>query len=195
MVLVIMGINMNARFLTDKSRTGYLEKDLYFTEDNTLYQSKDGTIYIVPRGFVTDFYSIPDMLAWITGDSAERDPRPAIVHDFGCAFHGLLKVRMTVNELIQYGYLTKHYSELRKRDFTVCNDIPSTFLEFIPMDKGQVNNILDEAMEALKVPRRQLIRAGVCFNFNWYWTGQQYDMSRVYTIYNHYKRKGLKNET
>lgn len=187
---------MDARFLTDESRIGHLEKDLYFTQDNTLYQSKDGNIYLVPRGFVTDLYSIPDMLAWITGDSAERDPRPSIVHDFGCAFHGLLRVRgMGTNDLIQYGYLTKHYSELRKRDFTVCTDIPTCFLEFIPMSKGQVNDILGEAMSSLQVPKRTLIRWGVAFNFNWYWTGQEYNMDKTYTIYNHYKRKGLKNET
>lgn len=185
-----MGINMQARFLTDESRLGHLEKDLYFCNDNTLFQDSKGNIYIVPRGFVTDFYSIPDMLAWITGDSAERDPRPAIVHDFGCAFHGLLKVRgMQVRDLIQYGYLTKHYSELRKKDYNVCMDIPECFLEFIPMSKGEVNDILGEAMECLNVPRRKLIRAGVCFNINWYWTGTTYDFKKLYTIYNHYKRK------
>ena len=68
-------------------------------------------------------------------------------------------------------------------------DIPDTFLEFVPMSKGQVNDILGEAMEALKIPRRKLIRAGVCFNINWYWTKSPFDMSKIYTIYNHYKRR------
>lgn len=181
---------MQARFLTEESRIGYLTKDLYYTEDNTLFQDSKGNIYIVPRGFVTDFYSIPNLTAWLVGDSAERDPRPALVHDFGCAFHGLLRVRgMQVRDLIQYGYLTKHYSDLRKQDFNICTDIPECFLEFIPMSKGQVNDILGEAMECLKIPRRGLIRAGVCFNINWYWTASKFDMSKIYTIYNHYKRK------
>ena len=186
---------MQARFLTDESRLGHLEKDLYFCQDNTLYQSKDGSIYLVPRGFVTDLYSIPDITAWIVGDSAERDPRPSIVHDFGCAFHGLLKVRgMTVHDLIVYGYLTKHYSELRGKDYNICTDIPECFLEFVPMSKGEVNDILGEAMAALCIPRRKLIRLGVCFNFNWYWTRSEFDFSKIYKIYNHYKRRGLKTK-
>lgn len=181
---------MEARFLTDESRIGHLEKDLYFCLDNTLYQDSDGGIYLVPRGFVTDLYSIPDLTAWIVGDSAERDPRPSIVHDFGCAFHGLIKVRgMTVHDLIVYGYLTKHYSDERECDYQVCMDIPESFLEFIPMSKGQVNDVLGRAMHSLNVPRRHLIRAGVCFNFNWYWTGQEYNWNKLYKINNHYKRR------
>ena len=57
------------------------------------------------------------------------------------------------------------------------------------MSKGDVNNILGEAMDCLQIPRRWLIRAGVCFNINWYWTASKFDMSKIYTIYNHYKRK------
>ena len=34
---------MQARFLTDESRVGYLEKDLYFCEDNTLFQDNMDT--------------------------------------------------------------------------------------------------------------------------------------------------------
>ena len=101
---------------------------------------------------------------------------------------------MTVRDLIQYGYLTKHYSELRGKDYNICTDIPECFLEFVPMSKGEVNDILGEAMAALCIPHRKLIRLGVCFNFNWYWTRSEFRFDKIYKIYNHYKRRGLKTK-
>lgn len=183
---------MQARFLTDKSRLGHLDKDLYYCLDNVLYQDSDGSIYLVPRGFVTDLYSIPNCTAWLVGDSAGRDPRPALVHDFGCAYHQLLKVRgLTVNDLIVYGYLTKHYCEIQEKDLQVCHNIPKEFLQLVDVTKGSVNDLLGRAMECTNIPtlERKKIRAGVTLNFNYFWTGQKYNWDTLYKIANHYKRK------
>lgn len=177
------------KFLTDRQRTDRYGDGYYICLDNTLYKATDGSIYLVPRNFVTDNYSIPNACACIVGDSVERDCRPSWVHDFGCAYHALLKLTLTEQQLIKLGYLITHNSEDRDRLYRVCENIPKMYLQLVPVTKGEINNLLGEMMDSLLVPKRKLIRAGVCFNFNWYWTGQKYDFKKLYEVDNHYGNK------
>lgn len=180
---------MKARFLTSKPRLEYYEDDLYLTVDNTLFQDTDGVIYLVPRNFITDLYSIPNCLSFLVGDSAGRDPRPALVHDFGCASHQLIKVNLTRQDLINYNYLTIHHSRERNNAFLICEDIPIELLTLVSVSKGDINDMLGRMMESLNVPKRNLIRAGVAFNFNWYWEVYPYNLETdCYKVVNHYKR-------
>lgn len=182
-------MNNRCRFLTSKARLEYYQNDLYLCLDNTLFQDEDGQIYLVPRNFVTDLYSIPNGLAWLVGDSAGRDPRPAILHDYLCEYHQGIRVKLTRYELINYGYLTIHYSKERNRGFIVCKDIPVEYLELTKMfSKGETNDFLRRAMKSLDVPKRKLIGGGICFNFNYLWSYSKLNLDNIYKIDNHYKR-------
>lgn len=176
------------RFLTSTERIERYDDGLYIILDNMLYQDDDGTIYLVPRNFVTDNYSIPNWTAWVVGDSVERDLRPSWIHDFICAYHKAIKVNLTRADLINKGYYHPHYSAYRDRGYLVCEDIPKKYLELVPFSKGEANNLLGRAMEGLKVPKRKAIRIGVAFNFNWYWTKKPYHWGMLYEVTNHYDK-------
>ena len=176
------------RFLTSTERIERYDDGLYIILDNMLYQDDNGTIYLVPRNFVTDNYSIPNWTAWIVGDSAERDLRPSWIHDFICAYHKAIKVKLTRADLINKGYYHPHYSAYRDKGYLVCEDIPKRYLELVPFTKGEANDLLGRAMEGLKVPRRKAIRIGVAFNFNWYWTKKPYHWGMLYEVTNHYDK-------
>ena len=160
-------------FLTDKARYEDYYKDLKISLDNVLYKDHDGTIYLCPRNFVTDLYSIPNALAWLVGDSAGRDCRPALLHDFICATHKAIQVNLTEAQLKE-----------------VCEDIPINYLSLVTFSKGQANNILGRAMESLDIDKRKLIRVGVAFNFNYYWNwDKDYSLKdNCYKLYQHYDR-------
>lgn len=177
-------------FLTDKARYEDYYKDLKISLDNVLYKDHDGTIYLCPRNFVTDLYSIPNALAWIVGDSAGRDCRPALIHDFICATHKAIKVNLTEAQLKGLGYLHTHYSNSRDIYIEVCEDIPINYLSLVTFSKGQANNILGRAMESLDIDKRRLIRVGVAFNFNYYWNwDKDYSLKdNCYKLYQHYDR-------
>lgn len=176
-------------FITDKARFEDYEKDLKIVLDNIVYlDKKTQSLYLAPRNFVTDLYSIPNGLAWLVGDSAGRDCRPAIIHDFGCAYHKLLKVELSPAQLARLGYLHKHHSTSRNIDVMVCEDIPEQYLSLVDVTKGSVNDLFGRMMNDLKLSRRKLIRAGVAFNFNFYWSKKDFDWNNLYKIDNHYKR-------
>lgn len=178
----------NMRFLTSTPRVQHYKDDLWIMRDNLLYQDDNGKVYLVPRNFVTDFYSIPNWCDYLTGDSAGRTPEPCLVHDFGCAYHAVLEVQLTPDELLMYEYLHGHYDEKNDVLLTVCEDVPEEMLKLRPVTKGEINNMLGRMMRDLDVPKRHLIRFGVCFNFNFYWTGKQYTSDKLYKVDNHYKR-------
>ena len=175
-------------FLTYKVRCQDYYKDLKLVVDNVLYQDDDGSIYLVPRNFVTDLYSIPNIFAFVVGDSAGRDTRPSIVHDFGCAYHKLIKVDLTKEQLKRLGYLRAHYSQEQQATITVCEDIPTYYLSFKEVTKGSINDMFGRMMDCLRIDKRGLIRAGVAFNFNFYFKKAPYTLLDCYKITNHYKR-------
>lgn len=176
------------KFLTYKVRCQDYYKDLKLVLDNVLYQDDDNTIYIVPRYFVTDLYSIPNICAFLVGDSAGRDTRPSIVHDFGCAYHKLIKVNLTKPQLERLGYLRQHYSDIQQCEITICEDIPTCYLEFVEVTKGSINDMFGRMMECLNIDKRGLIRLGVAFNFNFYLKKYPYSLKDCYSITNHYER-------
>lgn len=176
------------QFLTSLPRVQYFQNDLWIMRDNLLYQDDDYKVYLVPRNFVTDFYSIPNWVDFLTGDSAGRNPEPCLVHDFGCAYHALLEVALTPDELRECEFIHEHYDEKNDVMLTVCENIPEELLSLKPVTKGEINDMLGRMMRDLDIPKRGLIRLGVCFNFNFYWTGKDYDFSKLYKIDNHYER-------
>lgn len=183
---------MVTRFLTDSPCLTYWKKDLYLLRDNVIFR-KDNKIYLVPRGFITDFYSIPNWIATPVGDSAGRDQRPALLHDFICAYHSAIVVKLSEQQLEKLGYLYKEYDSLLEEKVTKCKDIPQYYLELVPFTKVEANNILYDGMKSLMVDKAIPIRLGVAFNFNWYITKNTYNWDRLYKLDNHYNREGIVN--
>lgn len=153
--------------LTEKVRIEQTSKKRIFKIlDNELYQDNDGYLYIVPRYFQTDNYSIPLWVAVIGGSPVDVCITPSHLHDYACDTHSMVYTTLTIEELKEKNLL--RFSESRK--MWVCEDIPKEYLKIRPFNKLQANNLLYRAMKASGVTliRRVIIRLGVCLNLNWY---------------------------
>ena len=80
------------KWITDNSRIEKLsEANKWRMIDNELFQDEDGSIYLTPRNYETDNYTIPDWIAWLGGNKSKWDIRPSHIHDFGCQYHQLIR--------------------------------------------------------------------------------------------------------
>ena len=81
------------RFLTQKVRMEQCcQRRYWHTLDNELYKDDDGTIYIVPRHFKTDNFTIPSWVAFLAGSPVDFRVEPSHVHDIQCDFHKAIYV-------------------------------------------------------------------------------------------------------
>lgn len=162
------------------------EPNYWCTKHNQLFKDKDGTIYLVPRYFITDGYTIPDWIAWLGGGRMKWDIRPAIGHDFDCKFHQCIKVHLTEKELIEKGYLRDHKKILGEEwcIIPVCEDIPIEYLSIEPVTFNQANAKFKRMMLAtdhIKKWRVNLMRFAVNFNIGWLKSGREkIDLSKIY---------------
>lgn len=167
------------KWLTDKSRIEQSNNvNDWFLLDNELYQDEDGSVYIIPRNYKTDNYTIPDWIAWLGGNKSKYDVRPSHLHDFGCQYHQLIKVNITEQNLHKFKYLRIF------RDKIVCEDIPIKFLSLVPITKWEIDCMFKRAMKSTKViPPKiyNLFRGGVFFNFGWLGKHPPFDLKRIYT--------------
>ena len=162
-------------WLTDKSRIeqGNNVNEWYLL-DNELYKDENGSIYLVPRGYKTDNYTIPDWIAWLGGNKSKWDVRPSHIHDFICQYHGAIKIN---SNAIIYNYLKIFQNK------KVCEDIPIEYLSFKPMTKWQADCLFKRAMKATTtIPKKiyNLYRCGVVFNFGWLGNHPPYDFKEIY---------------
>lgn len=168
------------KWLTTKSRLQQANKpNKWYLIDNELFQDEDGSIYLVPRNYLTDNYTIPDWVAWVAGCKSKYDVRPAHIHDFGCQFKQLLKVRLNEQGLRKLGYMRK------KDDIFVCEDIPREFLEVIPVTKWEIDCLFKRAMRATREISNYtscVYRGGVFFNIGWLGKHKAFDLNKIYTI-------------
>ncbi len=168
------------KWITDNSRLEKLsEANKWLMVDNELFQDEDGSIYLTPRNYKTDNYTIPDWVAWLGGNKSKWDVRPSHLHDFGCQYHQLIKVNINESTLRKLRYLRVHKNKL------VCEDIPTKFLSLIPVTKWEIDCLFKRAMKATKtIPARvyNLYRGGVFFNFGWLGVHNPFDLSKIYTI-------------
>ena len=166
-------------WLTDKSRLEQSnEPNDWFLLDNELYKDEDGAIYLVPRNYKTDNYTVPDWVAWLAGSKAKWDVRPSHIHDFGCQFHQLIRITLTEQQLRQMRFLRTHHDKI------ICENLPIKFLEIIPVTKWEIDCLFKRAMKATKViPAKvyNLFRGGVFFNFGWLGNHPPFDLSKIYT--------------
>ena len=156
------------KFLTQKVRLEQCHERRYWhTLDNELFQDDDGTIYIVPRYFKTDNYTIPMFAAIIGGSPVDFRVEPSHLHDQICLATKGVYTTLTKEELIEKGY----YRFSEKRQLWVCEDIPKEYLAQRSFTKKQANDILWRALCATNTPliNRVIIRLGTIFNIGWYW--------------------------
>ena len=166
------------KWITDNSRIEKLsEANKWRMIDNELFQDEDGSIYLTPRNYETDNYTIPDWVAWLGGNKSKWDIRPSHIHDFGCQYHQLIKVKLNETGLRRLRYLRVNKNKL------ICEDIPTKFLELIPVTKWEIDCLFKRAMKATgTIPARvyNLYRGGVFFNFGWLGKHPPYDLNKIY---------------
>ena len=168
------------KWITDNSRLEKLsEANKWLMVDNELFQDEDGSIYLTPRNYETDNYTIPDWVAWLGGNKSKWDIRPSHIHDFGCQYHQLIRVKLNETGLRRLRYLRVNKNKL------ICEDIPIKFLSLIPVTKWEIDCLFKRAMKATKtIPARvyNLYRGGVFFNFGWLGNHPPFDLSKIYTV-------------
>ena len=150
-------------WLTDKSPILQSDKP---NKIETLYNQiyyHEGIAYFIPRGLVTDGYTIPFNI-----DKCKRDVRPSVLHDIASRFHQLIIVDLPAR------YLENTYL-VDIEDITVAKDIPIEQLKVIDVSFNKANNLLKESMKDLGIPTSicNLYRLAVNFNLNWLFTGKE----------------------
>ena len=156
------------RFLTQKVRMEQCcQRRYWHTLDNELYKDDDDTIYIVPRHFKTDNYTIPMFVAILAGSPVDFRVEPSHLHDHVCDSASCVYITLTEEELMEKGY----YRFSEKRQLWVCEDIPK---EYLAVKKGftkkQCNDLFWRALCATNIPTvsRITLRLGVIFNIGWF---------------------------
>jgi len=171
-------------FLTAKAEMEQTEKDgIWRTLHNQLFMDVDGQIYLVPRNYLTDGYTIPSWIAWLGGGKMQWDIRPSIGHDFECQYHQELVVKLKLEELSQKGFLRNHTTPDNKV-ILVCDNIPAEFLELRNTTFKNVNAKflrMMQATRAIKAWRSKLMFGAVHLNVGWLASGKKpFDLSKIY---------------
>ena len=100
----------NGVFLTGKSRFEQTDiEGIWKTLDNQLYLDEDNTLYLVPRYFLTDGYTIPNWIAWLGGSKMQWDTRCSTQHDFECKFHKIIIVNLSIAQLKKMKFLKENH--------------------------------------------------------------------------------------
>jgi hypothetical protein len=172
------------RFITSMAETEQSEDNgKWYTEHNQLFEDEDGKIYLVPRNYKTDGYTIPNWIAWLGGGKMQWDIRPAIGHDFECQYHSEILVKLSFPELVEMGFLKP--KEKGGKSILICKNIPVEFLEVRKTTFNRVNSKFKRMMMAtknLKQWRINLMRGAVNLNPGWIATrNNNFDISKIYT--------------
>ena len=172
-----------AEYITGKAVLAQSDENgEWFTLHNQLFLDNNSKLYYVPRYFMTDGYTIPKALAFIGGSKMEWDIRPAILHDFECRYHKVLRVQgVSINDLRERGYLR----EIDKNGvkITVCENLPVEYLVLEDTTFNRANCRFKRGLQALgsvKPWRVDMMRFAVNFNVSWIWSKKEFDFSKIY---------------
>ncbi len=153
------------KFLTTAARIEQLpQKGMYKLLDNELYKDDDGSIYLAWRGFETDNFT------WI--NSGDWDTRCSHLHDVGCKYHQMVKVKLNEHQLKMLRLLKVKGSKI------VCENIPTKFLHVVDVSGHWINNLFYRMLRDADCPKtpktiQLLYRTGVAFNFGWFKSGKE----------------------
>ena len=153
------------RFITGHSRTEQLdEPGLWKTLDNQLFKDNDGSIYLVPRNFKTDGFTIPNWIAWIGGGKMQWDTRCSSQHDLECRYAQVIRVKASEQFLRRVGLVRVH------KDKVVCEDIPRILLEIQNVTFTQANDRFARMLTLTNIPKWRIkpMRLAVNLNPNWH---------------------------
>lgn len=153
------------RWITSHSRLEQVDEDLYQLIDNELFEDIDKTLYLAPRGTVTDNFTRP------FGNKQKYDVRPSHIHDIGCRYKQLIVVDRAVETLISAGLLQGRENNKK----IILEDVPRDLLKIIDVTKIEVDNLFKRMCEASNMPKSAvwLYRAGVFCNVGWLWSGKE----------------------
>lgn len=171
-------------FLTARAAVKQTAEDgIWQTLHNQLYMDDDGQLYLVPRYYETDGYTIPLWIAWLGGGKMEWDIRPSTAHDFECQYHQELIVTISKTLLKQKGFLRKHITE-NKEEVWICEDIPIEFLKVRNTTFKKVNAKFYRMMLAasdIKNWRAKMMFYAVHLNIGWLNSGKKpFDLGKIY---------------
>ena len=167
----------NGAFLTGKSRFEQTDiEGIWKTLDNQLYLDEDNTLFLVPRYFLTDGYTIPNWIAWLGGSKMQWDTRCSTQHDFECKFHKVIIVNLSIAQLKKMKFLKE------KDGMTICENIPKRFLKIQDTTFNQTNSRFKRMLKASGISplRLNILRAGVNFNIGWLWSKQELNVDDIY---------------
>ena len=168
------------KFLTSYSRlqqTGYPEK--WKLIDNQLYKDDDGTIYLCPRNYITDGFTIPKTLQIVAGSKMEYDTRASSQHDFECSYHKVIIIDATENKLRRMKLL--HVAN----GMDVCEDIPIDLLKIKDTTFKKTNDRFIRMLASVNnIPnwRRFLIGHAVSLNASWLIVKHELDVNLIYKV-------------
>lgn len=175
--------------VTSISRIEQIEEEpkKYILLDNSIYWDDDGSLYLVPRNYKSDGYTIPNWIAWLGGGKMEYDLRPAHFHDFICQYHAAIKIsKVNLTTLRKRRLIRSHYNQDTQHWLTIAEDIPVKYLDYVHFTKWEADCIFKRIMKSTKtIPawRVGLMRFGVFFNINWCRSGKKdYDFSKCYKV-------------
>ena len=164
-------------FLTGKSRFEQTDiEGLWKTQDNLLYLDENGLIYLTPRYFITDGYTIPSIVAWIAGGKMQYDTRCSTQHDFECKYKKVIIVNLSLLQLRKMKLLRE------KNGMTVCDNIPKRFLKIKDTSFFETNLRFQRMLKAsgMHPIRRWTLFFGTCLNLAWFWTKNTLNRTYIY---------------
>lgn len=167
-------------FLTAHSRLeqlGYPEK--WKLIDNQLYKDDDGTIYLCPRNYITDGFTIPNGLSIIAGSKMNYDTRASSQHDFECSYHKVIVINMSEQRLRSMGLLRT------LNGMNICDNIPLKFLTIKNTTFKETNARFVRMLQSVNnIPawRRILIGKAVSLNVGWLFSEHSLDKSKIYEV-------------
>lgn len=172
-------------FLTDRAEMQQSNIDgKWITEHNQLYIDYDCTIYLTPRNYISDGYTIPNWIAWLGGGKMQWDIRPSLQHDIECQYHQGIIVNLSIEELQEKQLLYFDIDEDNK--FMRCKDIPQEYLIIKDLTFKQVNDKFKRAMEAtqsIKQWRINAMRFAVNLNVGWLSSGKKkLSLEKIYKL-------------
>jgi len=160
------------KFLTSASRIEQVGNRKYKLLDNELYKDDDGSIYLAWQNYVTDNFT------WINSNG--YDTRCAHIHDVGCQFHSVVRIKLTEEKLKALRYLCVKGNKI------ICKNISEKFLEVVPVTGNWINNLFYRMLRDADTPPtpkviQYLYRAGVSLNFKWFLPNKKdIDLTQLY---------------
>ena len=115
------------------------------TLNNQVYYHK-GNAYLVPRGLISDNYTIPlgiNKIKW--------DVRPSHLHDIACKYHQLILINLSINTIVD-NYIDS--IDIDDNEISICKDIPIEYLSVVNINFNDTNDLLKEAMEDVNIPKK-----------------------------------------